>query len=56
MRGLPKMLLYPLSVMLFAMLSYMYIFLNMFTFNSLLNNVKAETDELYCSSLFIVSF
>ena len=29
----------------------MYIFF-MFMFNSLLNNVKAETDELYCSSLF----
>ena len=55
MRLAPKMLLY-ISVMLFAMLSYMYIFLNMFMFNSFLNNVKAETDELCCSSLFVVSF
>ena len=32
------------------MLSYMYIFLNMFMLNSLQNNVKAETDELYSAN------
>ena len=49
----PKTLLYFLSMMLFAMLSFKFVhrflclFLNVFLFNSLLNNVKAETVEIY---------
>ena len=50
MRAEPKMLLYFLSMMLFAM-HYSYTgfcvyFFNMFMFKCLLNNVKAETDEI----------
>ena len=50
MHAVPKMLLHFLSMMMFAMLysytSFCVYFISMFMFNCLLNNVKAETDEI----------